>query len=239
MFEPMLNSEGYYPAHATRRWGLGLDIGQAGDPSAVTVMEKIILPVERAEGVDWLDQLTLKQRLHPPVYHVRHLERLPLGMAYPDQVDYVVSILAKEPLRNGGTTFAMDKTGVGRGLFELWDRNAFLIQRRMRPVGITITAGREDSQDGCGGYHVAKQNLVARIQAAFHARRLKVAPGLKEAPVFIKELQSFVPTIAPNSGNISYGARQGAHDDLLLSCAVILWVLHGASKTGWSIERFL
>ena len=80
----------------------GLDIGQANDPSALCVIERV-----------------------GPRLHVRHLERLPLGLPYPAQVERVAGVLDRPPLV-GHVRLVLDATGVGRPVLDLFDESSEL-----------------------------------------------------------------------------------------------------------------
>ena len=66
---------------------------------------------------------------------VRHLERLPLNMPYPQQFEHVARLLGREPLI--GATFALDFTGCGRPVADQFERAG------LRPQKVLITAGNE------------------------------------------------------------------------------------------------
>lgn len=154
----------------------------------------------------------------PPAteYKVRHLERLPLGTNYPAQVEYVASLLRREPCSTHTTTTYVDQTGVGRAVFDI-----FRQARLPRLYGVTITAGEEvtKTQDG---WHVAKKDLVSRLQAALHAKELAVEPELADASVLVKEMQDFRVRFS-TAGNPIFGAREGAHDDIVLAVALAMF----------------
>jgi hypothetical protein len=228
---PLMNERGFFAARAETTYCLGLDIGQVNDNSAISVVARVRTPIAPEE--DGINQMTLQQRLTEPRYDVLHLERLKLGMSYPDQVEYVAGLLSREPLRSSRAKFALDKTGIGRAIFDLF------VKRRLHPIGISITGGSGESQDDFGGYKVSKINLIGRLQTAFHTGSLRIAPKLKQGPVLANELRSFAATVSENSGNLSYGARSGQHDDLLLSLAIAIWVLHGPSGHGYSVQEFI
>ncbi len=221
---------GYYPARAIRKWCLSADLGQANDSTALSVIEYVESPIEPIAGTDWMDAMC-RQKLHPPVYNVLYLERLKIGMSYVDQVNYVAALLAKEPLFSAKAMFAIDKSSIGRPVFDMFRAKG------LKPIGFTITGGRNDSRDGTGGYHIAKINLIGRLQTLFHKKRLNVSPALKEGPTFVKELQSFAASVSEN-GALSFSARSGQHDDILLSVAIGCEALHGPSGSRWSVERF-
>ena len=105
-----------------QRFVLGVDIGQAHDYTALVVLE-------RAESE----------------LHVRHVERLPLGMSYPDQVERVAALVGSPELAHD-VLVAVDSTGVGRAVVDL-------LREALRPLqtpltAITITGGSTASRDG-------------------------------------------------------------------------------------------
>jgi hypothetical protein len=226
-----MNAAGYYPARAKRRWCLSADLGQANDSTALSVIEFVQVPMEPVAGTDWMDT-ACRQRLTPPEYNVRHLERLKIGMSYVDQVDYIATLLAKAPLVDPRALFAIDKSSIGRPVFDMFRA------RGLKPIGFTITGGRTDTTDDTGGFHVCKINLIGRLQTLFHTKHLHVSPALKEGPTFVKELQSFAASVSEN-GALSFSARSGQHDDILLSVAIGCEALHGPSGTGWASQQFL
>src|SRR5262245_160127 len=79
---------------------IGLDLGQAQDPTALAVLER----PERSE----------EERGWSPTYAVRHLERFPLGTAYTAIVPAVVKLCTTKELK--GSPLVIDQTGVGRAL---------------------------------------------------------------------------------------------------------------------------
>src|SRR5438552_965955 len=83
---------------------VGLDLGQRRDPSALAV-------VERAEISLDMDYVAYERR-RALRYRVRFLERVRLGMPYPDVVGRVREVL-RRPALAGRCTLVMDATGVG------------------------------------------------------------------------------------------------------------------------------
>jgi hypothetical protein len=62
--------------------------------------------------------------------------------------------------------------------------------------------------------------MAVLIQTA----RFKVSNALALAPVLMQELIGFKVKIDPLTAHDSYGAwRVGAHDDIVLACAVACW----------------
>jgi hypothetical protein len=177
---------------------LGLDLGQAQDPTALVAVERI----ETLSGTN-------------ARYHVRHLERAPLGMPYTGIVSRISVLLGRDPLC-GRTRLVVDATGVGAPVVDL------LVQARMSPVAVTITAGETVSRDGAA-YRVPKRDLVGTMQVLLQSGRLKIADAIPEARLLVKEMLAFRVKIT-TSAHDTYGAwREGAHDDLVLAVALACW----------------
>jgi hypothetical protein len=65
------------------------------------------------------------------------------------------------------------------------------------------------------------------LHQSLPAGRRQAAPGQKnlpEAPVLKLELEDFRASVT-DSGRWTFGARSGAHDDLVLALALALWRL--------------
>ena len=202
------------PMWPQRHWIVAVDLGQSVDPTAIAVIERRTEPTD-----DWSSIRT--DVATQTVYEVRHLERLPLGMAYPAQVDYVAALAARSPLgrynRHGrlNTSIVIDRTGVGRPVFDMFR------QQGVKTTGVTITAGEAEKADA-GGYRVAKLQLVSRLQSLLHSGDLKIAAGLKDTAALVRELTDFRATFT-SAGNPTFAAREGAHDDLVLAVAIGVW----------------
>ena len=151
-----------------------------------------------------------------PIFQVGHLERLPLGTLYPAIVDHVGCLLTKLP---GHPELVIDFTGVGRPVFDMF------VHSGIHPTGVVITGGMSDAQNGliCS---VSKLNLVSRLQALLHEARLKIQRELDEADTLVRELQDFRMEFTP-AGHMTFNARSGKHDDLVLALAIAVWRAQG------------
>jgi hypothetical protein len=177
---------------------LGLDLGQAQDPTALAAVERL----ETLDGTN----------AH---YHVRYLERAPLGMPYTTIVSRISSLMERDPLC-GCTQLVVDATGVGAPVVDL------LIQARLSPVAVTITAGESVSRDGTA-YRVPKRDLVGVLQVLLQSGRLKIADAIPGARLLVQEMLAFRVKIT-TSAHDAYGDwREGAHDDLVLAVALACW----------------
>src|SRR6516225_1861776 len=157
-------------------------------------------------------------RLPPPIFQVGHLERLPLGTSYRAIVAHVDRLLTKLP---GHPELAIDFTGVGRPVFDMF------VDSGIYPIGVVITGGTTETRDGriCS---VPKLNLVSRLQALLHEARLKIQRELDEAETLVRELLDFRMEYTA-AGHMTFNARSGKHDDLVLALAIAVWRAQAAS----------
>ena len=204
---------------------LGLDLGQASDYTALAVLEKVaqVAPppqepvIVRTRDL-WRDGQPIPSPPPAPLpahYHVRHLQRYPLGTAYPAIVKSVGDMLTRPELR--GSRLVIDATGVGRPVLDMF-RAA-----RLKPVGVTITGGSQPVEVDSMWFNTPKRDLVSTMQVLLQAERLKIAATLPDAAVLTQELLNFQVKIT-DAANDVYGVwREGLHDDLVLSVAMAAW----------------
>lgn len=182
---------------------VGVDLGQAADPTAVCVLEA------------WSQR---EEPTKPEVYlyTVIHLMRYQLGMSYPAMVRDIGSLLQQPKLRGSNTELIIDETGVGRAVGDIFN------QAGLKPIKVTITAGNEEGQSGWGRYMVPKQTLISRLDAAMHCEELFFSNELRESVTLEQELKDFSRHVS-EAGRYSFAAREGKHDDLVLAVALALW----------------
>jgi hypothetical protein len=191
---------------------VGVDLGQAVDPTAVMVVESVV--TKRVWQDEWhAEPRTAVQSVE---HRVRHAERLPLQLPYPQQVAHVRGLMMSPELPARGTELVIDLTGVGRPVYDLFEQDG------LKPVGVVITGGLETTRDGAQVHRVPKILLVSRLQAALHANELKFATGLKEESALKQEFSEFRMRTT-DSGRLTFGAREGRHDDLILALACAVW----------------
>jgi hypothetical protein len=143
------------------------------------------------------------------IFQVGHIERVPLGTTYPAIVAHVGRLLARLPK---DTELVIDYTGVGRPVFDLFRHSG------ISPVGMLITSGvTEATIDGVA--HVPKLGLISRLQALLHEGRLKIQKELPEAKTLVGELTDFRVQYTA-AGHLTFNAREGRHDDLVLALAI-------------------
>jgi hypothetical protein len=180
------------------RYIVGLDPGQANDPTAVVIIEH-------------------PSRDREPVYRVRALHRYPLGTSYPVIVDDISERLLTPPLARD-SMLAIDATGVGAPVVDMFKNNPDLrdIYR------ITITSGYAV---GGSGYDltVPKRDLIMKAAILFQQRRVRIALSLPDTDALIGELLSYRIKTS-DTGHQSFApASSSDHDDLLLALSLALW----------------
>jgi hypothetical protein len=200
------------PTRAVNRWILAADLGQSIDPTAICVLNHRVVPVDK-----WTPYPKRKQWKQDRVesFHVRHLERLPLGMAYPAQIQHVAMLLTLPPL-DAGATLVIDETGVGRAVGDMFDAAGLAPQR------VTITFGHEATRHGSRTWHVPKGLLISALEARMHSGEFGIAELIKDAGALVEELKDFRRKVS-DAGRATFAARSGAHDDLVLACAIAVW----------------
>ncbi len=200
------------PARPIDKWIVGVDLGQSTDPTAICALHHRVVPLETWTKHDKRRKWTQDRK---ESFDVRHLERLPLGLAYPAQVQHVANLLTRPPLT--GAKLAIDETGVGRAVADIFDSAG------LNPYRVTITAGLEATQHGGRSFHVAKSILISGLDARLHTGELKIAAALSDAGALQEELKDFQRKVN-DAGRATYNARTGAHDDLVLAVAIALWL---------------
>lgn len=207
-----------------REFVVGIDLGQAHDPTAIAVIEHVRVRVRpeyardmafHPKGQEWLKQWAQRIREdRPPQYNVRHLERLALGMHYPAQVAYIADLMRRAPLKDARVFY--DYTGVGRAVGDLLHQAQ--IKRLQR---VHLTGGQESKHEGTR-HAVSKTDLVSRLQAALHTGELAIEETLPDAAILARELADYRLNFTA-AGNAQFNARSGAHDDLLIATGLALY----------------
>jgi hypothetical protein len=198
-----------YPRYVT----VGVDLGQAADSTALAVLEtQKTVQCFKNDGSD-----VIHEELVAVEHRLRDCERLPLGLDYVLQAGYVRSRLLGLPGgAEGKVDLVVDSTGLGKPILDI------LTTAGLRPIGVTITGGMEETQAGVRTWRVPKELLVNRVSASLHSGELVFAEDLEDANGLRHELADFQVSYTA-AGHLTFAARQGAHDDRILATAVALW----------------
>jgi hypothetical protein len=174
---------------------IGVDLGQSADPSAIVAIETA---------------------LEAKTHYVRHIESLPLGLRYTEQVERIVDV--DERCRAlGDTSLVFDASGVGRAVGDLLRTRV-----RGRPHAVTISGGTTETINGPFETVVPKRDLVGALEVVLEQKRFVIVRGLQGARDLRAELKAFNFALSA-SGHDSYGAASGAHDDLVLASSLAVW----------------
>lgn len=208
---------------------LGLDLGQASDPSALALIEEPIycppmggwvsgsgitpdlrLQYEQGMWYHWKQAAPGK----PPLW-LLGLSRYPLKTAYPAIVDDVIRRLGGPDAGwRDDVTLVIDGTGVGAAVVDIF-RFAHL-PCQMYPIVITGGVKVENN-------HVPKRDLIGAVQVAIQTRRLQPTQHTKDIEAFLTEMQNYAIKLTA-TGHDTYNARgDSLHDDLVLAVALACW----------------
>jgi hypothetical protein len=189
---------------------VGLDLGQARDPSAIAIVRKV-------DGAS-----------RRPLFYCGFLQRVPLGTTYPSIIAHVGRLMERLP---GPASLAIDMSGVGRPVYDLFVYAGF------SPTGITITSGDSVTRESSNILRIPKLTLISRTSALLHSGQLKIQKNLADAPTLIRELGDMRANFTEH-GHLQVSARVGRHDDLCLALAIALYVAHGDSMESYGMFEF-
>ena len=202
---------------------IGVELGQVSDVTAIAVVESLTLPFLRTEEIRerrWVSLRPVYQgpdgkevREHPPVnFALRHLERVPAGVSYPEIVSRVQSLHGQ--LRKPVTV--LDGTGVGKAAVELFRQSGFYASV------FTLIAGDQVTQDG-SNYRIPKRDVISSTQVLLQTGRLKIARSLPHAALLARELVNFRFKVGQERSEDVLDWREGPDDDLVLALAIAAW----------------
>ena len=179
---------------ATKKYTIGLDLGQSKDYTALIILETIH-----------------QYRGKEDTYNVLNLERT-RGTPYTEVVDRTKAIMQKLK----GASLVVDQTGVGAPVVDMFRKAG------LKPVGVMIHGGAAESRES-QTWKVPKRNLVGVVQVPLQNKRLNIANGPLQ-DILVNELLNFKVKIDPETAHDSYSAwRERDHDDLVLAVALAVW----------------
>jgi hypothetical protein len=232
------------PKYSPPRYSVGVDLGQASDPTAIAVLEKNIMPPDTAlfapVGASPSNRLVEGSLVYDLVY----LKRPKLGTPYDEIARRVADLICElEPQgafgELGQVTLCVDGTGVGRGVVDML-RTEF--QRRgttsksvprvdFRAVSVTGSNTSLKRPTRTHGYwSVPKKDLVFPAVAAFQQGKIRIAKGIRDREALVNELKNYRRTTNIATGNMAFEPwRESDHDDLLFAVCLALF--------GWQQRR--
>jgi len=182
---------------------MGLDLGQAADYSACSVVE-IFQNDDEERKKTYIE------------YDLRLLRRFELGLPYPTVCDEVERMLTT-PLLAGKTFLGIDICGVGAGIADMFR------ERDLRPIAIRSHGGNNvtvvESE-----FRMPKRDMIGRMRMLFQQGRLRISSKLRDVEIFKTELRNFRMKISQSGHDTYEHHRANMHDDLLISAGMACWL---------------
>jgi hypothetical protein len=232
------------PKYSPPRYSVGVDLGQANDPTAIAVLQKNIMPPDTALFAPVGKSPSNRLVEGSLVYDLVYLKRPKLGTPYDVIARRVADLICElEPQgafgELGQVTLSVDGTGVGRGVVDMLDTE---FKRRgatskavprvdFRRVSVTGSQTSLKRPTRSGGYwSVPKHELVFPCVAAFQQGKIRLAKGIKDRDALVNELRNYKRTTNIATGGMQFEPwRESEHDDLLFALCLALW--------GWQTRR--
>jgi len=230
------------------RFAIGVDVGVVNDRTAIAVVEILTMEILKAEREKLSEEIASAIETFKYILHIRYLDPFPgvsttqvtqkVADVYNDELVLTVFPRTKviDQVQITGYDLklrpylAVDGSGLGRGVVDnLKNSGASL-------VGVSITAGRNESP-GKGGYrNVPKAHLIQALQEGLYDGWLKIAEGLEHGQTLKDELMAFRPSSSMMNINQNYGGvihkRETEHDDLVLASGLACWVAVWGRRRG-------
>jgi hypothetical protein len=232
------------PKYSPRRYSVGVDLGQANDPTAIAVLERTIVPRRDAMFSPVGESPGNRLVEGEAVYDLRYLKRPKLGTPYDTIAKRVADLICElEPRGSfgelGQVTLSVDGTGVGRGVVDMLDTEfkrrgttsssiPRVDIRRVSVTGSHTTLKRPDRSNGY--WSIPKRDLVFAAVAAFQQGKIRIAKDVKDREALVNELRNYRRTTNIATGNMAFEPwRESDHDDLLFAVCLALW--------GWQTRK--
>jgi hypothetical protein len=111
----------------------------------------------------------------------------------------------------------------------LWGSVTLLQSAADHRAGVTIPPS--------GGLAIPKSDVVGTVQVLLQTRRPIIARDLPDAPLLVRELERYRPTVTLHPAN-AVAWRDGRNDDLVLAVALAAWAGEIRRRAGeWAENR--
>ena len=92
----------------------------------------------------------------------------------------------------------------------------------LKPIAVVLTGGERVTRGHDGEYHVPKAHLINLLEVKLKGDEFQVAHDLPNLEKLEAEIQDFRRRIT-STGRVTFAARRGKHDDLLIAVALAVW----------------
>jgi hypothetical protein len=216
------------------RYWMGVDFGQANDPTAISVVERVSVAVGEREVRERAGLLSYQSKSVPVLdheLHVRDLVRPPLRTSYEKISDQIAAKAAQlEPTgafgERGQIGLCVDATGVGRAVCDMLSSRirSQLGGPKVHLWPVVVTGGNRVTRLGGEFIGVPKRDLISAGLIALQDGRLKIPTSIPETQTLTQELLDYRVRINLRSGHDSFEPwREGDHDDLLFAVCLSVW----------------
>ena len=230
------------PKISPQRYSVGVDLGQANDPTAIAVLKKAIAPPDTALFNPVGESPGNRLVEGTAIYDLLYLKRPKLGTPYDTIARRVADLICElEPTgafgEVGQVSLCVDGTGVGRGVVDMlrteFKRSSRPQQPRLDFRAVSVTGSNtslKKPKSMHGYWSVPKKDLVFPAVAAFQQGKIRIARGVKDRDALVNELKNYRRATNIATGNVSFEPwRESDHDDLLFAVCLSLW--------GWQQRR--
>lgn len=214
---------GWVIDEASRRFFVGLDLGQRQDYTAIAVVERHTI-----KSVD-LDAGTRSHR-EKVRYRCRCLRRLPLGLGYVEVVDKVISLMQSREFLDR-SSLVVDASGVGSPVVEMLRKSA---KCSLDPV--TITSGQNMKIDNYG-YKMPRTELMSQLALMLEKRELEISSHAGEIDHIRNELRNLKLRLNARGQENFDPEKDSVHDDLVIALALGLWKAKRSQPSIWGMHR--
>lgn len=178
-----------------------------------------VIGVDLGQQIDFSALVLLQWESDNRRYDLKTLKRWQRGTPYTT----IAADVARFSKKVAGAVMAVDATGVGLAVAEMFRLELKKQESRCGFVSVTITAGNAITLAAPGCWHVSKRQLVGILQAVLGTKRLRIAESLPEAQTLIDELIAFKVKVNKDTGYEHFESKTGAHDDLVIATAIGTW----------------
>jgi Terminase RNaseH-like domain len=180
---------------------IGCDLGQIRDYTAVSVVHPIFADSKHKEE---------------DIFILKDLYRFPLKMSYKKMIRHIAK--GVHTFKDPEAKLVIELNNVGHYAYD------DLRDLKAEPYGVHTTSGYTARRDEVkyNIHYVPKRDLILPVRKLVEDGRMKYDPQLQYAETFVNELRAMEYDTSP-TGYEKFEARQGEHDDLVMSVCVAVW----------------